>query len=87
MREKKIKGQLKKLEAIKHPHLPHPMIHNNNTMDIDILVQMTPSNKCGRQGMMKYSTYTWDLVRVLESPSPASYKTSGKFIDSIHANN
>ena len=60
MREKKTKGQLKKTEAIpiscppthtliwiKHPHLPHPMIHNNNTMDIDILIQMTPSNKCG----------------------------------------
>ena len=25
--------------------------------------------------MMKYSTYIWDLVRVLESASPASCKT------------
>ena len=33
--------------------------------------------------MMKYSTYTWDLVRALESVSPASCKTPATFIDSI----
>ena len=32
---------------------------------------------------MKYSTYTWDLVKVLESVSPASCKTPVTFIDSI----
>ena len=37
--------------------------------------------------MMKYSTYTWDLVRALESASPASCKTPAKFIDSIHPYN
>ena len=37
--------------------------------------------------MMKYSTYTWDLVRSLELVSPASYKTPAIFIDSIRLNN
>ena len=32
---------------------------------------------------MKYSTYTWDLVRALESASPTSCKTPATFIDSI----
>ena len=31
--------------------------------------------------MMKYSTYTWYLVRALESASPASCKTLATFID------
>ena len=35
---------------------------------------------------MKYSTYTWDLVLVIESASPASNKTSVTFIDSIRPN-
>ena len=34
--------------------------------------------------MMKKSTYTWDLVRALESASPASCKTPATLIDSIH---
>ena len=30
------------------PHLSHPpIIHNNNTMDTEFLVQMRQSNKCG----------------------------------------
>ena len=33
--------------------------------------------------MMKYSTYTWDLVWALESASPVSCKTPATFIDSI----
>ena len=33
------------------------------------------------------STYTWDLVRALESASPASCKTPATFIDSIRPNN
>ena len=37
--------------------------------------------------MMKYSNYTWDLVRALDSASPASSKTPASFIDSIHLNN
>ena len=37
--------------------------------------------------MMKYSTYTWDLVKVLESASPGSCKTPATFIDSICPNN
>ena len=37
--------------------------------------------------MMKLSTYTWDLVRALESASPASCKTPATFIDSIRPNN
>ena len=37
--------------------------------------------------MMKYSTYTWDLVRAFESASPASCKTPATFIDSIRPNN
>ena len=31
--------------------------------------------------MMKYSTYTWDLVRALGSASPAFWKTPATFID------
>ena len=31
--------------------------------------------------------YTWDLVQALESASPASYKVSVTFIDSIRPNN
>ena len=34
--------------------------------------------------MMKYSTYTWDLVRALESASPASCKTPATFNISIN---
>ena len=37
--------------------------------------------------MMKYSTYTWDLVQAIESASAASYKTPATFIDSIRPNN
>ena len=36
--------------------------------------------------MMK-STYTWDLVRALESVPPASCKTLATFIDTIRPNN
>ena len=36
---------------------------------------------------MKESTYTWDLVRALESASPTSCKTPATFIDSIRPNN
>ena len=37
--------------------------------------------------MMKYSIDTWDLVRALESASPASCMTPAAFIDSIRPNN
>ena len=37
--------------------------------------------------MMKYSTYTWDPVRALESASHASCKTPATFIDFIRQNN
>ena len=37
--------------------------------------------------MMKESAYTWDLVRALESASPASCKTPATFIDFICPNN
>ena len=33
--------------------------------------------------MMKYLTYTWDLVQALEPACPASCKTPATFIDSI----
>ena len=36
--------------------------------------------------MMKQSTYTWDLVRALESASPASCKTPATLLDSICPN-
>ena len=36
---------------------------------------------------MKYSTYIWDMVRALESASPASCKTPVTFIDSTCSNN
>ena len=29
------------------PPIPSPIIHNNNTMDTEFLVQMRQSNKCG----------------------------------------
>ena len=35
---------------------------------------------------MKNSTYTWDLVRALQSASLASCKTPGTLIDSIRPN-
>ena len=37
--------------------------------------------------MIKYSTYTWDLVPTLELASPASCKRQTTFIDSIRVNN
>ena len=37
--------------------------------------------------MIKYSTYTWDLLRALESVSPVSCKTPATFTDSIRQNN
>ena len=37
--------------------------------------------------MMKYSTYTWDLMRAPESASPASCKTPAICIDFICQNN
>ena len=37
--------------------------------------------------MIKYSTYTWDLVPTLELASPASCKRQTTFIDSIRLNN
>ena len=37
--------------------------------------------------MIKYSTYTWDLVQARESASPASYKKPATFIDFIDQNN
>ena len=44
---------------------------------------MKQSNKCGRVRMMKYSTYTWDLVRAIQSAFPASCKTPATLINSI----
>ena len=35
---------------------------------------------------MKYSTYTWDLVRAFESASPASCKTPATFIELVELN-
>ena len=40
-----------------------------------------------KQGIIKYSIYTLDLVRALESSSTASWKTSTTFIDSTDPNN
>ena len=37
--------------------------------------------------MMKYLTYTWDMVQALESASHASCKTPVALIDSICPNN
>ena len=37
--------------------------------------------------MMKQSTYTWDLMRALESASPASCKTPATLIDCSRPNN
>ena len=37
--------------------------------------------------MMKYLTYTWDLVRGFESAFPAYCKISATFIDSMCPNN
>ena len=56
MRDQKTKAQIKKklwdnthtMLWTNHPHLSHPpIIHNNNTMDTEFLVQMRQSNKCG----------------------------------------
>ena len=51
------------------------------------LVQMRQCNKSGSVRNDEYSTYTWDLVRALESASPASCKRPATYIDSIRANN
>ena len=37
--------------------------------------------------MMKYSSYTWDLVPALESASPASWKTPATLIPSAQTIN
>ena len=37
--------------------------------------------------MMKYSVYTWDQVRALQSACTASSKKPATFIDSIRPNN
>ena len=48
------------------------------------LVQVKQSNKCGSvRNDEIINFYTWDLVRALESASPASCKTPATFIDSI----
>ena len=55
-------------------------------MDTEFLVQMRQSNKCRSVRKDENSTYTWDLVRALESASPASCKTPATFTDSIRPN-
>ena len=42
-----------------------------------------PRHKSGNlmDGMMKYPTYTWDLVQALESASSVSCKTPATFLD------
>ena len=69
-------------------YLSHPpIIHNNHTMDIEFLVHIKQSNKCGSVWNNEIFNLTWDLVWALESASPASCKTPVTFIDSIRPNN
>ena len=69
------------------PPIPSPIICNNNTMDIEFLVQMGQSDKCGTARNDIYATYTWDLVQAFESAYSASCKIPATFIDSIRPNN
>ena len=48
---------------------------------------MGQCNGCGSVRNDVNSTHTWDLVRALESASPASCKTPATSIDSIRPNN
>ena len=48
------------------------------------LVQIRQSNKCG--SVRNDEIISWDLVRALESASPASCKTPATYIDSICPN-
>ena len=56
-------------------------------MGMAFLVQMTQSNKCGSVRNDEIINLHLDLVRALESASPASCKTPATFIDSIRPNN
>ena len=58
-----------------HPTFAYPHHLRNNIMVIITLAKMRQSNGCGIEGMMKYSTDTWDLLRALESALPGSSKT------------
>ena len=51
------------------------------------LAEMGHCNGCGSVRNVLYSTHTWDLLRALESVSPASCKTPATSIDSIRPNN
>ena len=56
-------------------------------MNIALLASMGQANEYGSVGMMKNSTYTWDLVWGLESKYIASCKTPATSTYSIHPNN
>ena len=60
-----------------------PIIFSNNTMIMMFFAQMREPDDVKVEGMMKYKTYTWDLVHALESAFPASCKTPATSIESI----
>ena len=64
-----------------------PIIHINNIMDTEFLVQMRQSNKCGSVRNDEIFNLHLGSGVVLESASPASCKTPATFIDSIRPNN
>ena len=81
-----------------HPYpTPHPDAHRHLSHVPSFIktIQWTKNSWCKWdniinaevKGIMKYSTYTWDLVQALEVTSPASCKTPATFIDSICPNN
>ena len=49
MREQKTTAQVRKTTTRSYPPppIPSPIIYKNNTMDIEFLVQIRESNKCG----------------------------------------
>ena len=69
------------------PNLPIPSSFAVKHSDHDILGTNEAINVCGSVRNDKYSTYTCDLVRTLESAPHALCKTSTTTIDSIGPNN
>ena len=68
-------------------HLSHPpIIYNNNTMDMEFLVQIRQTNKCGSVRNDEI-IHLGSLVQALGSASSASCKIPATFIDSICPNN
>ena len=70
------------------PHLSHrPIIHNNNILDTEFLVQMRQSNQCGSiRNDEIFNLHLGSGLWALESVSPAFCKTPATLIQSAQTN-